>query len=135
MCSYFFFFWLVGCRCRTFTNSYRPFKFSQLIHTEYWFYVFSFGDELCQNLWNCLLSASTVISPVNFTSFISTSWYTLVIGDIFKIFNVPLSVGIIVIGDPVYTMNSFSIPSIFLSRPYEFCGRLFALFRLLYLST
>ena len=49
--------------------------------------------------------------PVNLTSFSLSFWYFLVTGNIFLSFIISLSGGIIVTGDPVLTMNCFSVLS------------------------
>ena len=54
-----------------------------------------------------LLSASTVMFPATFTSFLLTSQYFLIVGKIFLSFVIPLCSGNIVTGDQVSTMISF----------------------------
>ena len=60
-----------------------------------------------------LLLASTVVFPVNLTSFLVASCYFRVTGNIFLSLFFSLFGFIILTGDPVSTNNSFSEPSFF----------------------
>ena len=66
-------------------------------------------DEFFQIL---LLSASAVISQVNLTSFLLTSWYFLVTGKFYLSLIISLSGGFNVTGDTVSTVNTLSVSSI-----------------------
>ena len=67
-----------------------------------------------------LLSASTIIFPVNLTLFSGNSWYFLVTGNTSLSLNISFSGEFIVTGDLVSTMNTFLVPSILIAIVMQF---------------